>query len=87
MKDARKAVQDKISQYYKRLCAAMPDAEIAGVEPKAPKTDAEKIRVMLESIKKIVQGEPDGSMADLIGFNKLVDTAITATFVKSSTNI
>ena len=87
MKDARKAVQDKISQYYKRLCAAMPDAEVAKVEPEAPKTDAEKIRVMLESIKKIVQGEPDGSMADLVGFNKLVDTAITATFLKSSTNI
>jgi hypothetical protein len=87
LKTARKAVQDKISQYYKRLCAAMPDAETATSEPKTPKTDAEKIRVMLDTIKKIAQGEPDGSMADLVAFNKLIDTAITATFLKSSPNI
>jgi len=87
LKLARKAAQDKVSQYFKRLCEAMPDSPVAEPKQAEAKTQADKLRIALETALKIVQGEPDGSLADMLTLSKGLQDLIAATYLKQGKNL
>jgi hypothetical protein len=87
LKLARKAAQDKVSQYFKRICEAMPDAPVAEPKQAEAKTQADKLRIALETALKIVQGEPDDSLADMLTLSKGLQDLIAATYLKQGKNL
>jgi len=86
-KAERKEGLTHVSKYYSRLCEAMPDAPVAEPKQAEAKTQADKLRTQLETALKIVQGEPDGSLADMLTLSKGLQDLIAATYLKQGKNL
>lgn len=88
-KDKRKIAQQKIGPYIRNIQKYLTDLMIANgeieeeeEEKDSDKTRAEKLKVVLETALKIVQGDDQPAGYDPVIMNKLIGQAITMIVIK-----